>query len=228
MTNSKAQVPPGDVDGFYNFYYQSVFGSGIAGKSLTRTHERLERPFAPSCHLSRVLEPGAGQGEHFRFVRHGFDEYVELDVRPNVRPKVQDPRIVRVIGDAQRLEYDDGVFDRVVATCLLLHLTDPEAALSEWRRVTRAGGYVSLHVPCDPGVLVRLARSVITVPRVRQAGFRGYRLFNARDHRNHVGAIDSLVHFVFRNDELRVHRYPFGIPSWNVNAFYTYQVEIRK
>jgi ubiquinone/menaquinone biosynthesis C-methylase UbiE len=45
-------------------------------------------------------------------------------------------------GDAERLDFDDDSFDLVVALGVLPYLADPQRALLEFARVTRAGGYV--------------------------------------------------------------------------------------
>jgi ubiquinone/menaquinone biosynthesis C-methylase UbiE len=45
-------------------------------------------------------------------------------------------------GDAERLDFDDDSFDLVVALGVLPYLADPQRALLESARVTRAGGYV--------------------------------------------------------------------------------------
>ncbi|MHB8294333.1 MAG: methyltransferase domain-containing protein [Acidimicrobiales bacterium] len=47
------------------------------------------------------------------------------------------------IGDVYALDAEDGAFDVVHAHQVLLHLTDPVAALSEMLRVTRPGGVVA-------------------------------------------------------------------------------------
>jgi len=216
----------GDLDTFYSFHYQKVLRAGLVGKAQDRTHKALEKRARPGQRFPRVLEVGAGNGEHFPFVRHEFDEYVESDLREDGRREDTDPRRTFTIADAQDLPFEDNDFDRVVATCLLLHLPMPEMALREWRRVTKPGGQLDLLVPCDPGFLVRLMRWFLTAPAVRRSGFRGYKLFNARDHRNHIGSINELVRWVFRADELRVTRYPLKIPSWNLNAYFIYSIKV--
>jgi SAM-dependent methyltransferase len=47
------------------------------------------------------------------------------------------------VGDAYRLQFDDGTFDVVHAHQVLQHLSDPVAALTEMRRVCRAGGLIA-------------------------------------------------------------------------------------
>jgi SAM-dependent methyltransferase len=215
----------GDPDAFYSRYYQQVLCTGVVGSAQARTHKALERHAGPDMVFPRVLEVGAGNGEHFPYVRHSFDEYVETDMRQPVFPHPDsDPRRRFEVADAQALPFRDTSFDRVIATCLLLHLPEPETALAEWRRVVRPGGMVSMLVPCDPGVLVRFTREVLTVPAVRRSGFQGYKLFNARDHRNHAGAIDQLVRYVFQDDRIATYRFPLRVNSWNLNAFSVYTV----
>lgn len=215
----------GDPDVFYSRYYQQVLCTGIVGAAQARTHRALERHAGPEKVFERVLEVGAGSGEHFPFVQHQFSEYVETDVRePEDRSEGTDARRRFQVADAQELAFADGEFDRLVATCLLLHLPHPEAALHEWRRVVKPGGLISILVPCDPGFMVRATREVLTMPAVRRSGFQGYKLFNARDHRNHAGAMEQLIKYVFRRDRMLPYRYPLRLNSWNLNAFTVYSI----
>lgn len=215
----------GNPDVFYSRYYQQVLRTGIVGSAQDRTHRALERRAPAGMRFDRVLEVGAGKGEHFDFVQHDFGSYVETDIRAaDARIGRADPRRLFTEADAQDLPFEDASFDRVIATCLLLHLPEPETALREWRRVARPGAMLNLLVPCDPGAFVRSTRQVLTVPAVRRSGFRGYDLFNARDHRNHVGSVDRLVKHTFRHDRMSVYRFPFRLDSWNLNAFFVYDV----
>ncbi|MEU1984430.1 methyltransferase domain-containing protein [Nocardia sp. NPDC019395] len=50
--------------------------------------------------------------------------------------------VTAVSGDAQNLPVRDGEFDACTARHMLYHVPDPLAALSEFRRITRAGGTV--------------------------------------------------------------------------------------
>ena len=50
-------------------------------------------------------------------------------------------------GDATRLPFPDGVFDRVIAAEVLEHIPDDEAAMAELARVLRPGGTMAVTVP---------------------------------------------------------------------------------
>lgn len=51
------------------------------------------------------------------------------------------------IEDAEKLSFEDNVFDAVVSRHLIWTLPDPEAASIEWARVTKPGGKVIVDVP---------------------------------------------------------------------------------
>ncbi len=55
-----------------------------------------------------------------------------------------DERVEFAVADAYALGLPDGSFDVVHAHQVLQHLTDPVAALVEWRRVLRPGGLLAV------------------------------------------------------------------------------------
>ena len=57
-----------------------------------------------------------------------------------------DPRFEGVTGSATALPAGDAEFDRVVSALVLNFVPEPEAALAEMRRVSRAGGWVGGYV----------------------------------------------------------------------------------
>lgn len=95
-------------------------------------------------HASYAPDPYRG-----RWVVANFD----LTTRPDVA------------ADAHRLPFRDGVFDVVVLAEILEHLTRPEAAVAEVRRVLRPGGRAVVTVPfayrvhADPDDYQRLTPS---------------------------------------------------------------------
>lgn len=91
----------------------------------------------PKYTRGRVLEIGCGMKKAFpQFVgydsQHHFGELTAADV----------------VGDAADLsQFQDEEFDAVFSSHVLEHMEDMQAALNEWARVIRPGGYLCLYVP---------------------------------------------------------------------------------
>ena len=214
-------------DEFYANCYEAVLGEGSVGRAVAVAHRQMERGIVEP--FPRVLEVGAGSGQHRKYVKHPYNVYVESDLRTAERSEetIDGRTVIREQGDACNLVEADASFDRLVATCLLIHLPEPEQALEEWRRVVRPGGLVTVYVPSDPGALLRLTRRLTTARKVRKLGFDSYDLLIAREHRNHAQSLDVLLRHTFRHDEVRVNQWPFRVPSWNLNYFAVYQVRVK-
>ncbi len=58
----------------------------------------------------------------------------------------QDSRVQFEVGDATALNADSGTFDAAVSGLVLNFVPEPERAIAEMRRVTRAGGVVAVYV----------------------------------------------------------------------------------
>jgi ubiquinone/menaquinone biosynthesis C-methylase UbiE len=224
----------GSVDLFYSKYYDQVLRTGVIGSAQNRTHRTMEKLWSTQDTFEHVLEVGAGAGDHRQFVKHKYSFYYETDIRfpdgtfeSGTSSKTEESRlnVIREIADVMHLQYVDGFFDRVIATCLLLHLTNPEIALLELKRVTKpSGGVITILVPCEPGILLRLSRKFLTARKAKQLGFAGYELFNARDHINYISGVDKMVKHIFRDDRVVIRRLPFRVPSWNFNLYFVYTI----
>ena len=126
----------------------------------------------------RVLDLGCGFGRHaFEAARRGAS-VVALDAGPEEVAQVRgtfaamiemgeipaDHPATAVQGDALSLPFDDGTFDRVIASEVLEHIPDDSAAIRELARVLRPGGSMAVTVPrCGPEVIN--SGSVGRVPR---------------------------------------------------------------
>jgi len=207
-------------DEYYNQHYNKILNSGLLGFLKNLTHVCIEAGLSKNK-ISKVLELGAGTGYHKRFVRHKYDEYIESDLRRNL-----DQGIVEV--DAENLaKFENSEFDRIIATCLLAHLANPQKALLEWRRCTRNGGLISIYVPCEPGGALRIFRLLTTNLKGRRRGINHYQ-FHYLEHRNYYINLKYILNLVFSSDEIRVRRFPFPYASWNFNFFSVYQIRIVK
>lgn len=214
-----------DLDVFYNDAYGQVFNSGAVGWVSRLVHKSLEAPFSEDDYFENVLELGAGMGQHREFVRHGFSRYVETDIREDPLPPVKDDsRVERRVLDASTLtDIQSNSFDRILATCLLTHLPDPEASLAEWRRVLAPGGLLSLYLPADPGFLLRVAETVTTARKTQKQGI-DYWAIHLREHRHHFPYLRLIVNEVFGAHNVTIRSHPMPGMPWNFALWFTAQI----
>ena len=114
----------------------------------------------------RLLDLGCGFGRHaYQAARLGA-HVVACDFGADEVRNVQDTfgamavageldadaaRVGAVQGDALRLPFADGSFDRVIASEVLEHIPEDERAMAELSRVLRPGGTMAVTVPrCGP------------------------------------------------------------------------------
>lgn len=97
----------------------------------------------------RVLDVGTGTGIAAAVARGEGREVIGVDVAAGMLDiaRATVPGVEFVTADFAALPFDDATFDVVIASHALLFAVDRPAALGEWRRVTRAGGRLSLSVP---------------------------------------------------------------------------------
>src|SRR5271156_3301000 len=151
----------------------------------------------------RLLDLGCGFGRHaYQGARLGA-RVVALDAGADEVRKVQDTFGAMAVageldaeearggaaqGDALRLPFADGSFDRVIASEVLEHIPDDETAMAELTRVLRPGGTMAVTVPRYgpemvnwalsheyhdvPGGHVRIYRRSTLLERLKGAGLR--------------------------------------------------------
>jgi ubiquinone/menaquinone biosynthesis C-methylase UbiE len=222
----------GNVGVYYSEFYSKMMGhdsEGLLSILWKYPHILMEKPFKSNKNL-RILELGFGEGEHIGFVRNDFKEYLATDLDSARLERTQgslpdNAKTMQV--DAAKLPFPDETFDRVIATCLIAHLPEPEDALREWRRVAKPGGSITVYVPCEPGFALRLFRKLVTAPKAKKLGFEGFNLYISRDHRNDAFRILNIASEVFSADRFRLVFRPFLIRSWYLNLFSIIQVTKR-
>ena len=190
----------------------------------------MEKPFKTNKNL-KILEVGAGEGEHIDFVTHDYLEYIALDLDAERLKNLEARKLKNVrtlTGDALKLDFEEESFDRVIATCLLAHVRDPEMALKEWRRVLKPGGSLTIYIPCEPGIVLKIFRKVFTKPKATRLGYLGYDLFIARDHINSTDRLCVFIAHIFSQDTFRLLFKPFWLKSWYINLFLIVQIEKSK
>ncbi len=219
---------------FYGGTYKAMFysdgSSAVATKFL---HTALER-YPNRKHLSfpLTLEIGGGEGLHFKYVHSEYDLYLLSDVRtsplsPEAEMAKNSGKLQFIVENAERLSLENSTIDRVIFSCVLHHLNNPEAALNEARRVLKSGGMISIYLPCDPGFIYRQLRKVFTSRRSRTLGI-DYELINVREHINHYYQLNKLIKEVFKEDVLRIRRFPFQFLNYDLNIFSIIHISINK
>lgn len=201
----------------------------LAGYFLQKSHAALEATLPKIGASNRILEVGAGTGHHFKYVNK-VDKYVMTDgndamlqiAAEKFRNAVSSGDLVIEKQDATRLTYAENSFDRLIATHVLEHLPNPVAVLSEWNRVVRPGGIISIVLPCDPGLLWRLGRHLGPRKNARSRGIP-YDYLQAAEH---INSIFNLVVFIRHHFKV-VHEswYPFRLPLPDLNLFYICHLE---
>jgi ubiquinone/menaquinone biosynthesis C-methylase UbiE len=205
------------------------FGNALIDKSI----EKLSRDKTGK----RVLEIGGSSGEHIRYISRKemfkWSTYEILDLEPgltnpSLSKELGREGILFTKGDVENLTFENDSFDIVLSTCVFSHLSSPEKALEELRRITNNSGQIVIGIPCDPGLLNRFVKLIITYPRMKRNGTLNPRLKYARDHKNSVGNLITLVNHVFSEDNLKLRYSPFALRSWNLNLFVTAVIEVKK
>jgi ubiquinone/menaquinone biosynthesis C-methylase UbiE len=217
---------------FSELYDDSNYSSLLQSSVMRASHKLLEKTYDNKIHFGKVLEVGAGTGEHLPFVRHSFDEYILTDLDPKTlevaKAKLSNRIEGRVRFEVQTdktLAYSDNTFDRLVATHVLEHIYKPHLALKEWYRVLKNGGVLSILIPTDPGLAWRLGRHL--GPR-RNAIAQGvsYDYVMAMEHVNSCNNLIAILRHYFPNSKEAW--WPLPIQSMDLNLFYAFHATIDK
>ena len=207
--------------------YNSCYYSGLLGRGWSIAHSALERPFDASMHFPVVLELGAGQGQHLAYVEHDWTTYHMTDIAPGLLPRTSRLGLdTRRIDAADLASFATNSIDRLIATCLIAHMHDPFAALVEWRRVVRPGGWLSLYVAIEPSLANRTLRKAYIWPRSKRFGAEDPKFLMWSQHMIHYPALRSFLGRVFANDYVSRLRFPTRLSPWNLAFFEVWQIRL--
>lgn len=217
---------------FSEIYDKSNYSSLLQSFVMHSSHKLLEKKYEKRARFSRVLEVGAGTGEHFSFVRHKFDLYLltdidskALDVAKEKLATNLDCKVGFEVQGGGGLTYSDNAFDRLVAAHVLEHLYQPHVVIKEWRRVVRRGGIISILIPTDPGLAWRLGRRLGPRKSAVKQGI-AYDYVMAREHVNSCNNLIALLRHYFPLSEESW--WPFPIPSIDLNLFFAFHATVNK
>lgn len=190
---------------FSEVYDDSNYSSPLQGFVMRASHRLVEKDYRASDHFGKVLEIGAGTGEHLPFVKHGFDEYTLSDMDPKTlglaEKKLsgyQQGKLKFEVQPGEQLNYANNTYDRVIAVHVLEHIYQPHLALKEWIRVLKPGGALSILIPTDPGIAWRLGRHFGPRKNALAQGI-AYDYVMAREHVNSCNNLIAILHHYFPN-----------------------------
>lgn len=211
------------VEDYYKTSYAQIHGDSKLSKADKTFHKLLEKPHGKDDQFSNVLEIGSGNYEHLKYLRHIFETYTCVDLRTPTResPERFKDKVVFMQADATNLPFDDESFERVLSTCLLMHLPSPIEALEEWDRVLKPGGVLEFMVPCEPGFALTAFQRIFSEKNAESNGVNAktYRLINAYDHISSFPRLKTIAEAIFKENVV-IDYFPFGaLKSYNLNAF---------
>jgi phosphatidylethanolamine/phosphatidyl-N-methylethanolamine N-methyltransferase len=215
---------------YFREAYNQVMYTGSIGVYSKIVHTMMEKKIPNNTGL-KILELGAGSGEHYPYVVKPYAEYVvsDLDVsllKPLKEQKIECVKVKKI--NAEKLSFiPENTYDRLIATCLLAHLNHPVDALQRWREVVKNGGTITIYVPSEPGMMLRLFRKLFVAPKSKKYG-QNHMSMIYRDHRNHYPAMRQHIQDVFHNDIVKKRSFPFPFFGWNFNFFTLYTITVRK
>lgn len=217
---------------FADIYDQSNYSNSAQSFAMHASHRVAEKAFGNQIFFNKVLDIGAGTGEHLAFVRHGFGSYTladndqkALDVAQKKLSGIHQGKLFFEKQSGDCLGYDDSTFDRIIATHVLEHLYYPHLALKEWRRVIKSGGTLTVLIPTDPGVAWRLGRHFGPRKNAIKMGI-AYDYIMAREHVNSCNNLISFLRYYF--PEAKERWWPFPIASMDLNLFFVFHAVVQK
>jgi ubiquinone/menaquinone biosynthesis C-methylase UbiE len=201
-----------------------VYESNLVNTWVNRAgHRWVEKHYSEKTAFSRVLEVGAGSGEHLDHIKHQYDQYYLTDANSDLLGLAQkrhqkNEKVIFEQRDALDLPYDDSSFDRLISIYSLEHIVNPHLAIREWKRVFKPGGIITISIPTEGGIAWNLGRYLTTRRYFKKKGLDLDYLI-AREHVNACYRLHAFIKFYFprRNDNW----FPLLIPTPHCNLVYS-------
>lgn len=213
---------------YYESFYRSLMHKGLVGKFFAISNRMIEKPFKETDYYPTILELGATSENHLNYVNCTYNEYhlTDLNEVKLLNFKEDKKVIVRQLNASDFTDEPSNFYDRIIVTCLILHLDEIEHALNEWKRATKQNGYISIYVHCEPGILLRFMRSITTVPKSFFKSRNNHLDLVYLEHKTHFLHVKHTIKKVFANDEVHQAYFPFRFMSWNFNFWKIYTIKV--
>jgi ubiquinone/menaquinone biosynthesis C-methylase UbiE len=213
--------------GYEEFYY-----SGLIGAVSKVMHRCIELDFKENDDFPITLELGAGHNQHFKFVKHSYDVYIASDLRiSNLKKnRIRSSKLkYRKIDACNLSAIKDESVNRIIATCLLAHLSNPKSALQAWKNViSKSNGVITIYVPTEGGIMTQMARRIFIWPKSSKILGADPELICYEEHINSYIRMNKLIRSVFNDAQIKTIRFPFLKLYWQFSLFEVYQIKYSK
>ena len=212
-----------ELQEYYKTSAESFQYTGLDRIGRNKIHKIMESPFKKSDFFNTVLEVGALFGNHENFVKHSYDSYVKTDLLfpKEVESINKDKKIISKYQDATSLkDFADDSVDRLISTCLIVHLNNTESALEEWKRVVKPEGYLSIWVQLEPSLFLRIVQKLISSKKDTK-----FYKTNFDEHVTYYTRVNYYINNIFKDCIIKKRYFPFRFLSWNFNGTCLYTIK---
>ena len=200
--------------------FMKLWHEKLPGKYSVFERFNHEFPLKGAKPGEKILEIGAGLGEHLKYESDNWGEYYCLELRPNMANAIKQKcrRAEIIIGDCQqKTSFPDSYFDRILAIHVLEHLPNLPAALKEISRILKPDGFFNICIPCEGGFAYSLARTIST-KRLFEKYYPGKNYNDIVIKTEHINMPSEIIQETERYFIIEEKRYfPLLIPITTIN-----------
>lgn len=210
---------------YSNKVFNKVYYTGLSKFINDFGHKLLEKGLSSKFGFREVLEIGATHGQHIKFIQHSYRSYTLLDINKpeNIDDLIKGyPSIKFIKADAENVsETNLGKYDRILATCILHHLSQPLKSLKSWIDLLNDGGRVDLLIPCEPTFLWKIGRKVIIGPKLKKEGINkdDYAQIVLDEHIQEFKNIKKQLDTLKLSFKIKYTYWPFPFLPWFLNIY---------
>ena len=221
MNPSNTQLSKAELKDIYDGYDEFMH-TGLVGVFMDINHRLLNLGVPAECNAN-VLEIGGGSKFHLDWLdENSVGSYTVsehrrvLEATPR-HPASNDKLIFHFADEDPAYERLTQKYSRIVASHVLEHIPDPEAAILKWSSMLENDGVISIAIPCDPGWAWRTIQLVTSskIKKVHGISARERDLIVSREHINAAQPLLRILRFYF--DKLKVVWFPALVPVVDFN-----------
>tara|TARA_B110000483_G_C18104820_1_gene507306 strand:+ start:88 stop:759 length:672 start_codon:yes stop_codon:yes gene_type:complete len=210
---------------FYGKGYKNLY-KGISGFFFKDAHRKLEIDI-PENHSYKILEIGPGMFPHHSYIsdtkidKYYFFEKNKASVK-FLKKKYKNNNKINIIDNLENYNF---LFDRIILSHVLEHIHDPEAFLNKVYKKLKKNGYMSITLPCDPGLLWDIGREFTFYNYWKKNKIlkEEYYFHMSLEHVNSVRNLRRILQYKY--NVIKETFLPFKIKIFGLNLFYNVTIQ---